>query len=108
MKKIFYTAEAYISGYAQGTDLILAKSKDGTFYGASFEFNICTKDITKVAIRSDEIFNENDQKFEDAEWIEFTKDLELIPASWLEIMKSGLSDIVLGYQVEGEATIHKF
>ncbi|MHA3736983.1 hypothetical protein ACXR0M_15130 [Pseudomonas sp. Eth.TT006] len=108
MKKIFYTAEAYISAYAQGSDLILTRSKDDTIYGASFEFNTCTKDISKASIKNDEIFNKNDQKFESAEWTGLTKNLELLPASWLDIMNAGLSDFVLGYQVEGEITIHKF
>lgn len=108
MEKIFYTADAYIKTYSQGTDLLIIKSNDGTLYGASFEFDICTKDITKVAIRKGEIFNESDTKFEEAEWLEFTDDLGTVPASWQDLMNSDLSDFISGYQLESEVTVHRF
>jgi hypothetical protein len=108
MEKIFYAADAYVSTYAQGADLLIIKSANGTIYGASFEFDICTKDIEKVAIKKGEIFNEADKKFEEAEWIEFTDDIGTTPASWLDIMDSGLSSFISGYQLESEMTIHKF
>jgi hypothetical protein len=108
MKKIFYTAEAYISTYAQGTDLVIIKSADGTLYGASFEFDICTKDIIKAAIGKNETFNEDNSKFTEAEWVEYTDDIGTVPASWLDITTNALPDIILGYQLEGEATIHHF
>lgn len=108
MEKIFYTADAYISTYAQGTDLLIVKSSDGEMYGASFEFDICTKDIKKVSIRNGETFNESDKRFEDAEWAEFTDEIGTIPASWQEIIASGLSDFISGYQLESEVVVHRF
>lgn len=108
MEKIFYTADAFINTYAQGTDLLIIKSTNGTLYGASFEFDICTKDIVKAAIRKDETFNETDKKFEEAEWTEFTDDIGTIPASWQDITELDLSDFISGYQLESEVVTHRF
>ncbi|MBV4466979.1 hypothetical protein KVG95_27070 [Pseudomonas sp. SWRI79] len=108
MEKIFYAADAYVSTYAQGADLIIVKSNDGIIYGASCEFDICTKDITKVAIPKGGVFDENDKKFAEAEWIEYTDDIGTIPAGWEDIVNAGLSDYISGYQLESEVGIHRF
>ncbi len=46
MGKIYYIVEAYIGSMAQGTDLALVKARDGEIYGCSFEFDLCTREIS--------------------------------------------------------------
>ncbi|OOL36197.1 MULTISPECIES: hypothetical protein [Pseudomonas] len=108
MEKIFYAADAYVSTYGQGADLIIIKSPEGTIYGAACEFDICTKDITKVSIQQGETFDASDKKFEEAEWLEYTDDIGTTPAGWEDIVNAGLSDFVSGYQLESEVVIHRF
>lgn len=108
MGKIFYAADAFVSAYGQGADLIIIKSSDGTIYGASCEFDICTKDIAKASITNGEIFDASDRKLKEAEWLEFTDDIGTTPAEWEDIINAGLSDFVSGYQLESEVGIYRF
>lgn len=53
-------------------------------------------------------FDENDKKFAEAEWIEYTDDIGTIPAGGEDIVNAGLSDSIYGYQLESEVGIHRF
>ncbi|WDH53627.1 hypothetical protein PUP75_02190 [Pseudomonas chlororaphis] len=108
MEKIFYVMDAYIKTYAQGAYLIMIKSSSGAIYGLSCEFEAYTQDFEKVAVRKNKKFEKNDMNFDEANWIDFPQGTEITPASWDEIMSSGFSDYVIGYQLESEVGIHRF
>ncbi|GFM88754.1 hypothetical protein PSCICO_41530 [Pseudomonas cichorii] len=108
MEKIFYATDAYIKEYAQGAYLIMIKSLSGAIYGLSCEFEVYTQDIVNAAVKKNEEFNITDERFDKVNWIEFDSEVGTIPASWEDIKKAGLSDYVIGYQLESEVEIHRF
>lgn len=48
-EKIYYVTEAFVTGYDQGTELLLIKSNSGEILGLSSEFEIYTRDIEIVS-----------------------------------------------------------
>ncbi|MBI6854669.1 hypothetical protein YA0002_17995 [Pseudomonas cichorii] len=108
MEKIFYVIDSYIKEYAQGAYLILIKSSSGAIYGLSCEFEVYTQNLAGASLKKDEDFNADNTKFDEVNWIEFDPELGTIPASWEDVMREGLSDYVIGYQLESEVEVHRF
>lgn len=108
MEKIFYAADAYLPSYEQGADLIMVKSRAGELWGVSLEFETCTRDITLATVPRNGAFDENDPRFAQADWVEYSDAIGLIPAGWEELMSAGLSAAIVGYQLESELGIQRF
>lgn len=100
--------ESYIKEYDQGAYLIIIKSSSGEIYGLSCEFEVYTRDFDKAAVQKNEVFDSNNIKFDEANWIAFDPKIGTTPASWDDITNKGLSNYIIGYQLESEVSIHRF
>ncbi|WP_061562708.1 hypothetical protein [Pseudomonas citronellolis] len=108
MEKIFYVTDAYASSYQQGAYLVIVKSPSGVLFGVSCEFEDCTADIAMASVSIGGNFDEADEKYSKVNWVPYSEAVGMVPAAWEDIINSGLSEYVIGYQLESELEVHRF
>lgn len=108
MEKIFYVTESYVASYQQGAYLVIVKSASGKLYGVSCEFEICTSDIEMASVSVGGFFDALDEKYSMVNWVPYGDEVGMIPAGWEDVISSGLSGCIIGYQLESELEVHRF
>lgn len=103
IEKIYYVTEAFVTGYDQGTELLLIKSNSGEILGLSSEFEIYTRDIEIVSGSYDP-----NRAYAQAQWTDFDTSIGTTPASWSDIIGTNIEDFIIGYRLESELQIHRF